>query len=590
MVINRRLSTMSRKNLFNRVGGLRPRRNRFDLSYRKNFTCDMGELIPVMCDECVPGDTWRIANETVVRMQPLAAPIMHEINVTTHYFFVPYRILWDRWTEFISETQVKGAPIPAIPRFNPGSPVEVQMFTLWDYFGLPISEASAVPSTGDMVMTPIDMPWRAYNKVYDEYYRDQDLETSWWENSANQTNNRVLRRAWTKDYFTASRPFRQKGIAPALPVNVAVQIAAQSGQITNRLFSTSDISLGDNGAIPLLSYINETPSGGAGQFRIRRAYPAGFGQYNVSSIQTPVNLSSTMTNTPTSVTSDSLFGVDVGDVARGVAPRLQANATATTFNVSDLRVAVQRQKWLERNARGGSQRHTEFLRSHFGVSPSDQRLQRPEYIGGTRMPLLINEVLQTSESSQSPQGNMSGHGLSADGQYAGTYHVQEFGIIIGLLSIMPKPGYQDGINRQWLRYLSSDFYFPEYAHLSEQGIYRAEIYSNFTRGQGAIHDDRAVFGYTGQYDEMRVKHDMVCAEMRALQTTAGTLNPFLSYWNLMRKFEVAPNLNKTFIECNPDKRIYLVQNVKGCIVNVYNDLKVARPLPLIAEPGLVDHF
>lgn len=549
-------------NPFNRTGRLKPRRNVFDLSYRKNFTCDMGQLIPIMADEVVPGDFLKIGNETVIRFQPLAAPIMHEITCTVHYFFVPYRILWEQWEDFISQGQLAGdtpLPIP-LPRYPMSAIGQTAIVgKLWDYFGLPITDmTSSSPS-----VSPMDMPWRAYNTIYNEYYRDQDLQLE-----VDLLNNDVLNRNWKKDYFTAARPFLQKGQAPALPVNIDA----------NMTFNWA--SQAPSTRVPVNVYQGSLSSGSSRGPVL--GDPAMFNEpfADPNSIQ---NLRTT--NAMTAGGGVANFGVSGNDIGGSVVTGLQAdvNATATTFNVSDLRLAFQTQKWLERNARAGT-RYTEFLQSHFGVSPSDARLDRPEYIGGTKVPIIVSEVLQTSQTTQNSQlGNMGGHGLAADGQFAGSYNVQEYGIIVGLLSVMPKPSYQDGINRQWLRKLPTDFYFPEFAHLSEQAITQAEI--NYTFGS---QNDNQVFGYVGQYDEMRVKHDMVCSEMRKL---AGGQDQ-LSYWNLTRKFPVNTPvmLNSNFITCVPRKDIFLVDNVPGLIVNCQNLIRAVRPLPLIAEPGLIDHF
>ena len=207
--------------------------------------------------------------------------------------------------------------------------------------------------------------------------------------------------------------------------------------------------------------------------------------------------------------------------------------SATTFNVADLRLAFQIQKWMERNARAGV-RYTEFLRSHYGVAPRDERLNRPEYIGGSKAPVIVSEVLQTSSTSTTPQGNMAGHGLSADKAYIAKYHAQEFGVVVGLMSIMPRSSYQQGIDRQWLRRSRYDFYSPEFANLSEQGIERAEIYAT-TSGT----ENRTIFGFKGRYDEMRFKRSMVCGKMRTSY----------DYWHLGRKFASAPLLNEEFIKC-----------------------------------------
>lgn len=590
---------MSRKPVYMRRGGLKPRRNVFDLSYRKAFTCDMGQLIPIMCDECVPGDTWDIGNEVVIRMQPLAAPIMHEIHAHVHYFYIPTRVLMDEynkwagldpvfnsWENFIqqpifptgnvnNDSASVGVRLPRAPWLVTSNSSMRAIGSLWDYFGFPIIPTlGASPGNAwvyaDTNYTPIQhnplyFPWIAYNLVYNEYYRDQDLQSK-----IPLGDGFVLNRNWHRDYFTCSRPFMQKGVAPALPVNIGT---------------------------------GNTTSGPISQFGI---IPAAIGNASNSAsiLANVVNGSSpTFFITPSSPSfSQSTIGIPAAFVG---------SSSNATFGVSDIRLATQLQKWQERNSRGGT-RYTEFLRMHFGVSPTDSRLDRPEYIGGSKQPVLVNEVLQTSETNTdtgNPLGQYAGHGLSADGSKVGKYHVQEYGYIIGLLSVMPKAQYQDGINRQWLRHLPTDFYFPEFAHLSEQGVYYNEVqwFGGYTvqNVPGVPHSGFSVFGYTGQYDEMRVKHDMVCSELRLAVTVGSTenwqLQPRLSYWNLARKFTLGTStgvsveayiaeLNSNFVTCVPRKDIFAAVGVPGLVVNFQNILRVTRPMPLLAEPGLLDHF
>ena len=253
-------------------------------------------------------------------------------------------------------------------------------------------------------------------------------------------------------------------------------------------------------------------------------------------------------------------------------------ASATTFNVSDLRLAFQIQKWMERNARGGA-RYTEYLNNHFGVSPRDERLQRPEYLGGTKLPLMVSEVLQTSETGTTPQGTMAGHGLSAGRDFCATYRAEEFGLIMGIMSIMPRTAYSQGINRQWLRTTRYDFYSPEWAHLSEQAIIRAELYANSVSG-----DNTTVFGYQGRYNEMRSKQNMLCSLMR--YGVSGSL----AFWHIGRNFASAPSLNETFIRCVPRKDYLAAPSQPACIVNIANIIKAIRPMPVEPNPGLIDHM
>lgn len=481
-------------NIFNRTGNIKPGKSAFDLSYDKKFSTDMGLLIPVMCDEVVPGDVFKMGNEIVLRFQPLIAPILHEVNIYVHYFYVPYRILWDEWEDFITGGP-EGDLTPTLPTWEP---TNTDIGSLWDFLGFP----TGVDPAGAY---PIDFPRSSYNKIWNDYYRDENLQTE-----IDLDGQIIKRRAWEKDYFTSALPWQQRGTAPALPIS-GTSSAVWSGPNSFNQFAM----LGDS----------------AGQI-------------------------------PYNQNTHDLLENNTVDLS-----------SATTFNVSDLRLAFQVQRWLERNARAGA-RYTEFLFAHFGVSPRDERLQRPEYIGGTKSSIVISEVLQTSETDVSPQGNLAGHGVSANRNLVGSYRAKEYGLIMGILSVMPRTAYQQGINRQWLRRTKYDFFFPEFANLSEQAIETAEIFAT-----DVDTENETIFGYQGRYDEMRVKSSMVCSQMR---TT-------FDYWALTRIFASAPLLNESFIECNPSKRIFAVQDEDTLIINFANKIKAIRPMPVMANPGLIDH-
>lgn len=525
--------------LFKRVGSLRPSRSVFDLSYEKKLTCDMGQLIPVMCDEVVPGDTFKIGNQVVVRFQPLVAPIMHEINIYTHYFFVPYRLMWDGWEDFITGG-VDGEDASAVPRWSPTSTAKN---SLWDYLGFPVG-------VNPLGATPLDFPRIAYNFVYNEYYRDETLISE-----VALTNENILNRCWEKDYFTSALPWQQRGTAPALPI---------SG-ITNAEFSLGTNAFSGIGNV----YIDDEDHGEGifnSNFSNQSNLLATAGQQNpTNDLQQGAAGSGEKAQRlalyPSSMVHLSdLNTVDLSD--------------ATTFNVADLRLVFQIQKWMERNARAGA-RYVEFLGAHFGVHPRDDRLQRPEYIGGSKSPVIVSEVLQTSSTdATSPQGNLAGHGISGSSTFCGTYTAQEFGLIIGIMSIMPRSAYQNGIDRQWLRRTKYDFYFPEFANLSEQAVERAEVFAS-----GVSAENTTIFGYQGRYDELRIKRNMVVADMRDT----------FDYWHLGRQFSAAPELNETFVKCIPRKDIFAVQDEPGLIVNFGNIIRAVRPMPIQSEPGLIDH-
>lgn len=499
-------------NIFNTVGAVKVPRSTFNLSYEKKFTADMGILYPVMCDEVVPGDIVKIGNQSVVRANPMVAPPMHEIYMTTHYFHVPYRILDEDFPEFITGGE-DGQSSITLPRWDPIGVDENALGSLWDYFGFPVG----INPTGAL---PLDYPKRAYNLTWNEYFRDQNTMTE-----LDITTNFSLQRAsWTKDRFTSALPFQQRGTAPALPITGT----------TKAIWENADF---------------------------QQVAPSFQGGFNGA----PGNAVMQINNATAIANAVNFFNANDVDLSG-----------ASTFDVNDLRLAFQLQKWLERNARCGS-RYTEFLQAHFNVAPRDERLNRPEYIGGCKSNITISEVLQTSETGTSPQGNLAGHGIGVDQKYIGKYRVKEFGLIIGLMCIRPRPAYSQGIDKQWLRTVKEDFYFPEFSHLSEQAITQAEIYAT-----GVQTENETIFGYQGIYNEMRTKQNQVCGLLRPGQS--------LDYWTLGREFSAAPALNQAFIECNPSKRIFAVTSEPGFIVTIGNIIKAFRPMPYLAEPGLIDHF
>jgi len=494
---------MSNNARFERIENPTVGRSVFDLSYSKKLTCNFGQLIPILCEEVVPGDKITIAHDIVCRLQPMLAPILHEVDIFTHTFEVSYRILWDDWEEWIS-----GGPdgdfTATIPTWTP---TVYNQGSLWDYLGFPID---VLPTGAE----PLDFPRIAYNRIFNEYYRDQNLTAE-----VAETNETILKRSYAKDYFTSALPWQQRGIPPALPLTG--QGAAVFNSVTPGVEDTLKIAIA---------------SGDTGVSTSNVAYKTGLDNNTVDF------------------------------------------STATTFDTSDIRTVFQIQKWMERNARGGV-RYKEFIQNHFNVDLRDERAQRPIYLGGTKMPVIVSEVMQTApQDTGTPLANLAGKGISADTQFAGQVYVREYGLVMTLMSIMPKAGYQQGINRQWLRKTKYDFFFPEFAHLSEQAITDAEIF---------ITDDNApentkIFGYQGQYDEMRVKHDMVCGMMRDT----------LDYWHLSRKFINKPLLTQAFLEVNPEatKRIFAVQDEDPFIINVGNIIKAVRPMPAYATPGFIDHF
>lgn len=530
--------------LFDTVKGLRVPRSAFNLSFDKAFDCEMGQLIPIMCEEVVPGDRFKIGNEMVIRFQPTVAPIPDEIVAKVDYFQVPNRLIFNdeidgvgnNWETFITKGFDGDSTVP-LPRWNV---TKNGVCSLWDYFGFPTGISPAGNSA------PVAFPKRAYNLVFNEFYRDENLQED-----VDLDSEDVLYTNWSKDYLTSALLEQQRGPATALPVDTTVRFNA--GDLVGYVYTDKDI--------PFTS-----PSGFE---QTGQNYLKGNGGSTVAWEQ-KFN-ANTQQNAGQVYTDSSSLSV------RGSAKQLNnlIDAVSTSFNVSELRLAFQIQKWQERNARGGV-RYTEFLQSHFGVHPRDDRLQRPQYLGGTRTPIITSEVLQHSESEATPLGTYAGKMMTADSNYVDTVNVVEYGWIIGILRIMPKARYTQGINRQFLRNSPFDYYFPEFANLSEQAIFNEEVFASNDETSNL-----GVWGYQGRYDEMRYKPSQIC----------GNLRGNLDYWTLARKFNDLPNLNGDFVKCVPSKRIFAVQSAEtpACIVNFYNRIKALRPMPYIAQPGLIDH-
>ncbi len=542
--------------IFSEVRGNNVGRSVFNLSHVKRFTGDMGQLIPVLFLECVPGDTMQIGCQAVTRFQPLVAPILDSVDMYVHYFFVPTRLLMDGekdWETFLTGGKDGKDESVSLPLWSfsfangdgvtdPKNPfsngVKNGKYSLWDYFGLPIKDFATDIKVRDANHV-LGFAQRCYNSVFNEYYRDENLV-----DEVSLNNSTLLYRAWKKDYFTSSLPWQQRGISPALPISGTLPI-----EFSGPIYSTFGVKspTADN-----YSSLDANSNGlSIGVNSIGNGVISAMRQTDITGLSGSVNLEN-----------------------------------ATTFDVAVLREAFQIQRWLELNARAGV-RYTEFLKAHFGYAPRDEVLQRPEYIGGTKSSIVVSEVLQTSRTIDStetdkgsPQGNLAGHGLGAMSDFIATYTAKEFGYIIGIASWMPKPSYQQGVNRMFSRQTKYDFYFPEFAHLSEQSLTKGEIYAT-----GDDTHDNSIFGYQSAYAEMKYMPSMNCADMRDT----------FSYWHLGRKFSSDPSLNAGFLTTNSAysggirKDIFAVKNEPGLIVQFGNVVKAIRPMPVYGTPGFVDH-
>ena len=510
-------------------------RNLFDLSHDVKLTLDMGNLVPILALECIPGDKHTISCESLLRFSPLTSPVMHRYDVTMHYFFVPNRLVWSNWEKFITNTKLEDTQeLPAFPTLtflhdNSNHPIG----SLADYFGIPYN-LDSINNTNDLTVSAL--PFAAYQCIYNEYYRDQNLINPIdfkLIDGDNQTNFLTLtqgrKRAWEHDYFTACLPWAQKGDAVQIPLGKVEAVF-------------------DSGLNPM--------------WRRDDGQPFAQGDYLAK-------YSETGNSNSTTYLEDTGIGIG-GNAVYDPNGTLQNTPTS----INDLRRAFRLQEWLEKAARGGS-RYIEWIKTMFGVSSSDKRLQRPEYIKGTKSPVIISEVLNTAGSSagvqgQLPQGNMSGHAVSVNSGQYGSYYCEEHGYIIGIMSVMPKPAYMQGTDRHWSKIEDpTQYYFSSFANIGEQEVLNKEIFS-YSQTQDQT------FGYIPRYAEYRFMPNRVCSNFRT----------DLDFWHQARIFDNQPNLNELFIQCDPDKRIFAVTDpeVNSLYCQVYNKIQSVRPIPKYGTP------
>lgn len=572
--------------IFTSVEKKRQKRSNFNLSHDLKISMDMGKLIPTYLQEIIPGDKIKINTSHMMRLAPLISPVMHKIDIYQEYFFVPNRILWSNWETFITGSrngkQLTQDEMPAFPTVQPyamheveGEQVPLNMLngtsSLLDYLGLPTYDQFPGAGTSNLPTIPgitkiNALPFAAYQRVYDEYYRDENLITSMydvddpspWENY-NQLQDGVqdqeiqqqlagMRvRAWQHDYFTSALPWAQKGEEVRIPVDLKYNTDAQM------FIGLND---GDSNDLPLNTDL---------QFQATEPPIASTDDFKGLNVTTP----------------NGLEKVSIGS----------SKAYQNQSTINDLRAAIKLQEWLETNARGGS-RYFESIYAHFGVQSPDSRLQRPEYIGSSRSNMTISEVMQTSSpqtENDTPQGNLSGQGMSVNNSKTFSYTAQEHGYIIGITSVMPNTAYQQGIPKHFRKISDRlQYYFPEFAHLGEQEVYNYEIYA--ANDQLSESDPFGTFGYVPRYSEYKFINSRV----------AGDFRDTLDFWHLGRKFEVAPKLNDFFIGSNPSKRVFAVQdlpqdgetgnkeirNYDSIYAHIFHDVKASRLMPKYGTPTI----
>lgn len=467
------------------------KRNKFSLSYYKLFTCKMGYILPIGLTEVIPGDTIRHATGLFMRLAPMLAPVMHPCHVTIHTWYVPLRLIWDEFEDFITggPDGLNTSVFPTVTAPSGGFAVG----SLADYLGVP-------PKVGGLEISAL--PFRAYNLIYNQWYRDQDLESeipfSTDSGPDTETALNLMRGDWERDIFTTARPWPQKGIGVTVPVT----------------FPESGLQLGPD-ADGRPTFTNDTWSS-PGPYWMRVGPNA--------SNPAPVNLPISATN------SDALKWADPHLIVK--------SSEAGAVDINQLREAFALQRFEEHRAMYGS-RYVEYLR-YLGIKASDARLQRPEYLGGGRQTIQFSEVLQTAEGSD-PVGTLRGHGIASMRSNRYRRFIEEHGYILSFLLVRPKSIYMQGVPRTWLRRVKEDFWQKELEHIGQQEVYTQELYA-------AAEKDK-VFGYQNRYDDYRQHWSSVSGEFRDI----------LNYWHMAREFANEPVLNADFISAVPTERIFAAQ-------------------------------
>lgn len=508
------------------------KRSKFSLSHYVLKTCKMGYVLPVGLVEVLPGDSFRHATSVFMRLAPMLAPVMHPVTVRIHHWFIPTRLLWDDFEDFITggPTNTDVSEFPTITAPSGGFAVG----SLADHLGLP-------PKIDGIEVSAL--PFRAYNLVYNEWYRDQDLETekalSLESGPDTTTATDLLRCDWERDYFTTARPWPQKGPDVSVPVTGSIegQIPVVPKQAdASPSFKMTGYNLGEDGVV----FVRNSNSAGDKTLSVQ-----------ATQIEDP------------NWQMHKLVWNDPGLVASG-----GSSVTTGVVNVNSLREAFALQRFAEHRAMYGS-RYVEYLR-YLGIKASDARLQRPEYLGGGKQTIQFSEVLQTAEGTD-PVGTLRGHGIAAMRSNRYRRFFEEHGFVLSIMLVRPKAIYMQGIPRSWLRRVREDFFQTELQHIGQQEVYTKELYGAAPDGENG---DLKVFGYQNRYDEYRGHESYVCGEFRDI----------LDYWHLARSFANEPTLNADFISATPSERIFAAQQNDQLYCMINHSLQARRLMSKFGNP------